>query len=266
MNSPGKMKHIFISFLFFTIVFSANVFAVNSPSTVFYVSNSGNDEWSGRLPQPNASATDGPFKTLEKARWKVEQINAQQQMPGEDIEIIIRGGTYMISKTFVLSHNSSGNAGKAIVWKSYPGEKVQLMGSREITGFHTITDMSTLKRINPAFSSHIMEIDLREQGITDYGTITSRGGPGAELFFNNQKMPLSRWPNEGWATIADVPQTGELVYTGDLHHLRSGIPVGRHFGKFTYSEERPGKWSDIGNIILHGYWTWDWYDEMLQIQ
>lgn len=266
MNSTDLMKHILTSFLYFITVFSVNVFAGNSSRIVFYVSPSGNDEWSGRLPQSNASATDGPFKTLEKARWQVEQINAQQQMPGEDIEIIIRGGTYMISKTFVLSHNSSGNTGKAIVWKSYPGEKVQLMGSKEITGFHTITDTGTLKRINPAFSSHIMEIDLKAQGITDYGTITSRGGPGTELFFNNQKMPLSRWTNEGWATIADVPQTGELMFKGDLQHLRFGFPVGRHYGKFTYAEDRPAKWSDISNIILHGYWTWDWYDEMLQIQ
>ena len=35
---------------------------------VLYVSVQGNDAWSGRLPEPNAAKTDGPFATLERAR------------------------------------------------------------------------------------------------------------------------------------------------------------------------------------------------------
>lgn len=260
------MKYLFSSLLLSIVIFSTASFAQKPARLVFYISPSGNDAWSGSLQAPNAAATDGPFKTLERARWQVEQINAQKLMQGKNIEIIIRGGTYSIDKTFVLSGSSSGDTTVSVTWKSYPGEKVQLTGGREITGFHTITDTGTLKRIAPAFRKHIMEIDLKSMGITDYGTITNRGGPGTELFFNNRKMPLSRWPNEGWAKIADVPQTGTLVNKGDLPHLRFGIPVGRHYGKFTYAEDRPAKWSDISNIFLHGYWTWDWYDEMLHIQ
>ena len=34
----------------------------------WYVSPFGRDTWSGRLPQPNADGTDGPFATLARAR------------------------------------------------------------------------------------------------------------------------------------------------------------------------------------------------------
>ena len=260
------MKHILYLLLFFIMLSSTTAFAAVPPVITFYVSPSGNDAWSGRLANANAAATDGPFRTLEKAREQIEQLKAQKQMTGKGIEIIIRGGDYTINKTFILSRESSGNADVKITWKNYRGEKVQLTGDKAISGFHSITDTATLGRIDPAFRKHIMEVDLKVMGITDYGNITNRGGPGAELFFNGKKMPLSRWPNEGWAKIADVPQTGELVFNGNPQHKRFGIPVGKHYGKFTYSEDRPARWSDVSNIFLHGYWTWDWYDELLHIQ
>ena len=34
----------------------------------FYVSPGGNDSWSGTLASPNKDLTDGPFKTIAKAR------------------------------------------------------------------------------------------------------------------------------------------------------------------------------------------------------
>ncbi|MEJ7614356.1 MAG: hypothetical protein SQA66_12055, partial [Candidatus Fervidibacter sacchari] len=37
-----------------------------SPVT-FYVAVNGNDSWSGRLPSPNRTKTDGPFATLQRA-------------------------------------------------------------------------------------------------------------------------------------------------------------------------------------------------------
>ncbi len=34
-------------------------------------------------------------------------------------------------------------------------------------------------------------------------------------------MSLARWPKEGWSIIADVPQSGELVFNGDPNGLKS---------------------------------------------
>jgi len=34
----------------------------------FYISPAGNDGWSGRLAEPNAARSDGPFATIARAR------------------------------------------------------------------------------------------------------------------------------------------------------------------------------------------------------
>jgi len=41
---------------------------------VFYVSPTGNDGWSGKLDEPNADKTDGPFATIAKAVEVLRQI------------------------------------------------------------------------------------------------------------------------------------------------------------------------------------------------
>jgi len=40
-------------------------------ATNLYVATIGNDSWSGKLPEPNAAGTDGPFATLQRAREAV---------------------------------------------------------------------------------------------------------------------------------------------------------------------------------------------------
>lgn len=252
----------FISFCYCILIFAGTAYAETPGKITWYVSLSGNDAWSGSLPQPNANNTDGPFRTLQKANLELEELNAQQKIPDAGIDIIIRGGAYTLAETLKISINSKAK----ITWKNYNGEKVQLVGAKEIKGFYPVSDAAALKSIPAPYQKHIVELDLKAIGITDYGVIAKRGKPGMELFFNNEKMPLSRWPNEGWAKILDVPQTGELVNKGELPHMRFGLPVGRHYGRFTYDGDRQSHWSNISSISLHGYWTWDWFDEYLGIQ
>jgi hypothetical protein len=45
--------------------------------TVMYVSTEGNDTWSGKLAQPNAQRSDGPFATLAAARDAIRKLKAQ---------------------------------------------------------------------------------------------------------------------------------------------------------------------------------------------
>ncbi len=259
------MKHFFLLMLLPSLVLPLWLFSQSSQKQTFYVALNGNDQWSGMLPAPGKNNTDGPFKTFERAVLKIEELKRNGEME-HGMEIIIRGGAYPIQKTIFLTAKHSGNANAPVVWKNYPGEKVQLVGGKEINGFHAITDSSAMKRINRAYQKQILEVELKALGIHDFGTITNRGRPGLELFFNDKKMELARWPNEGWAKIADVPQSGELVNKGELPHMRFGLPVGRHYGRFTYDGERQNSWSHVEDIFLHGYWVWDWFDEFLQVQ
>jgi parallel beta-helix repeat protein len=234
--------------------------------TTFFVSPSGNDEWSGKFSDPVNNKTDGPLRTIEKAKQVLDDLDKNALKTGSEIKIIIRKGIYSIGRSLVFSGKAGIDKNITIILSAYKKESVRLNGGKEVKGFHLITDTAILEKINPIYRGKILQADLKNNGITEFGGITNRGGPGLELFFNGKKMEPARWPNEGWATIKDVPQTGTLVFKGELPHMRFDLPVGRHYGRFTYEGDRPSKWLDVKNISLHGYWTWDWFDEFLNVQ
>jgi len=233
--------------------------------TVFYVSLSGNDSWIGKLAEVNSDRTDGPFATLEKARDAIRALKQAGPLPKRGVTVYIREGAYSLSTTFKLTAKDSGIETAPIVWKAFNGENVQLIGGKEITGFQPIDDPSVLKRINGNIHNKILKADLKAQGITDYGTI-SDSGPGIEFFFQDKRMTLARYPNEGWLKIKDVPQSGKLKFKGVLPHMRFGIPVGKHYGRFTYEGDRPKRWTDVSDVYLHGYWSWDWRDAYINVK
>src|ERR1700737_3148964 len=56
----------------------------------FYVATNGSDSWSGKLAEPNAGKSDGPFATLQQARDAVRELNGKQ-VPKEEITVMGRG-------------------------------------------------------------------------------------------------------------------------------------------------------------------------------
>ena len=61
-----------------------------------YVAVDGNDAWSGALPEPNATGTDGPVATLMRARDRVRELrDADGKLPGP-VTVLVRGGAYRL--------------------------------------------------------------------------------------------------------------------------------------------------------------------------
>jgi hypothetical protein len=166
-----------------------------------------------------------------------------------------------------LGAEDSGDDTRTVVWRSVPGRTVSLVGSRAIAGARLVRDPELEARLPPGARGRVAELDLRAQGLTDYGDVTQRGNPGMELFVAGARMELSRWPAEGWLRIADVPQQqGKLLNEGLEREKRyDGVPVGRHFGTIRYDGDRPASWREHRGILLHGYWTWDWNDSFQTI-
>ncbi|ANC90595.1 right-handed parallel beta-helix repeat-containing protein [Azospirillum humicireducens] len=68
--------------------------------TTFYVSPTGNDRWSGRLPQPSADGRDGPFATPARALAAARG--------GGPATVRLGGGTYRLSAPLVVDGSLSG--------------------------------------------------------------------------------------------------------------------------------------------------------------
>ena len=261
------MKPLLMLCALLLYVFPAHAAEKASPRTTLYVSPAGNDLWSGRLPSPNPTRTDGPVATLDRARSMVRRIMQTERTLTDTLKVLVRAGTYQLRNPLVMSSRESGTERMPILWTAFPGDSVRIIGGKTLPEFTAVTDSLALTRLPSPVRASILQLNLKAAGITDYGTITPRGNPGMELFVNGSRMQLARWPNDSWLHIADVPQSGDsMLNTGlDREKRFDGVPVGRHYGRISFSEDRPATWAPAADIYVHGYWTWDWSDSFQKV-
>jgi len=218
----------------------------------YYVATNGNDSWTGKLIAPNSNNTDGPFATLEGAQAAVRKVRSSG-LPQGGVTVWVRGGSYYRTTTFALTSSDSGTSAAPITWQAYPNEVPRITGAKTVTGFTAVTDSTVLSRIPAAAQPNVVQANLTAQGITDFGSYQPRGSfyptrtAAMEMFFQDNPMTLARWPNVGtWASITSVPGG------------TSGATIG-------YSGSEPSKWSNVSDIWLHGFWTWDWADSYVNV-
>jgi hypothetical protein len=215
----------------------------------FYIATEGSDANSGTKAKP--------FVTLERARDEVRRLKENDRLPKRGVTIRLRAGDYLRTNALELTAADSGASDSPIVWQAVKGETVGLLGGRKLTDLKTVTDPPTLAQLDEAARGHVMQIDLRALGITDFGEMKSRGfGRSAlahcELFFDHKPTTLTRWPNEGeFANLTGYPPASG-------HKDEHGGQLGELAGGFLYAGDRPRRWQDTSDLWVHGYWAYDW--------
>ncbi len=223
-----------------------------------WVAANGNDAWSGRLPAPNPTRTEGPFATFVKARDAVRAL--RKARPEAPVTVTVRGGLYRVTDTLALSAEDSGTERAPVTWRAMPGETVRLVGGALLTGFQPVREQAILARLDPAARAHVVQVSLKGAGVSDLGVPTpGASGPRADLVCNHEYMPLARYPNGGWLQITGIPTGGAKIPGADPG-------TGDHYGRFTYPGDRPARWKDTSDLWVHGYWVWDWSDQYQRVQ
>ena len=241
------------------------VFLAGSGSSAFashfYVATEGNDAWSGQIAAPNAGRTDGPFATLERVRERIRQLKAHGPLPSGGVTVEILGGVYELKQPLQLTAQDSGTADAPIVYRARDGRAVRLLGGRVVTGWKTVSEKAVLQRLDPAARGQVVQADLQALGITDFGQMGGgfgqQGGPGLELFFDDQPMTLARWPNDGFLKITEVRGKTPVNVRG-TKGCKEGI--------FVYEGDRPKRWSSEKDAWVLGYWFWDWAEQRHKIE
>ncbi len=237
--------------------------AAPEPKVAYCVSALGNDAWSGTLTEPNPAKTDGPFATLERARDEIRKLKQQSGLPAGGIEIRVGAGIHRRQQTFVLEAQDSGTAAAPIVYRGAVGAQTRLLGGMVLppAAFVPVTDPVLLARLDPAARGQVRQVSLSQCGVPEPGPEWAArfadGAASPELFFAGQRMTLARWPNQGWARIAEV--------IGGAPHRIQGV-LGDKIGVFTYSGDRPQRWLTEPDLWLHGYWFWDWSDRRQKVE
>lgn len=222
------------------------------PGLELHVAVDGRDAANGRAERPTEAA--GPFATLERARDEIRALKAAGLPPG-GITIWVQPGTYEPARTLELDQRDAGTAASPIVWRAKAGV-VRLAASRTLPPLAPVTDAAVLAKLDPAAKGRVLQADLKALGITEYGEMGGgfgkNGLPGLEVFADDMPLHPSRYPNQGFMTVAKVHGTSPVDVRG-TKGCKEGI--------LTLADERMLRWTDEKDALLHGYWFWDWADQ-----
>ena len=177
-----------------------------------------------------------------------EAVAAARRLRGEQpelaIDIQVQAGIYRLEQSLDLGAEDTGTAEAPLRILAADGADVVLTGARSLgavgspgTGrtvaksaarsdrsgqgrgesnlFGEISSPDVLTRLTAEQRQHLVEISMEAAGIPPVEEIEQRGPPPIELFFEGQRLPLSRYPKQDWLQIEDVPQHGpELLHEG----------------------------------------------------
>ena len=159
-----------------------------------------------------------------------------------------------MSKTLVFGPLDSG-----VIWRAEKPGTVFFTGATEILGesFAEWKDgmlAASVGDVACSISRPIKEITV---------------SPIPLLFLNGRKMPNAVWPNEGWATIREIIDSGSAEWTGDLWGVIKGRNVeavrNPRGGVFAYDGTHPNRWANPSKVLLHGFWAYDWSDSIIPV-
>ena len=172
------------------------------PKADFFLSPNGSDAWSGTLASPNAQGTDGPFASLERAR---DAVRALKKKKSGDIVVLVRAGTYSLTKTVVFGLEDSGAGDSTVTYAAYPGEMPVFSSGRQIKGWKKVSD--TLAGLPDAAKGKVLEASVSGKFLTLYDDEGMLPRARSERFVPNGSVNELRYPKglmKNWPNVTDV--------------------------------------------------------------
>ncbi|MDD4102900.1 MAG: right-handed parallel beta-helix repeat-containing protein, partial [Kiritimatiellae bacterium] len=171
---------------------------------------------------------------------------------------------------FELTDRDGGTATAPVVYRARKPGKTRIRGGLTLKAidFKTVDDPAVLARLYPAAHGKIMVCDLGNLPQETFPSFPKsyRGTPPAPwLYVDGHPMTLARWPNDdapeaGWAGFDKSVDTGLAKPDAPDPALRKPRP-----GAFVFDDPRPARWNLNHGVWLLGYWTHDWYDEVIRV-
>ncbi len=238
--------------LHYTPTIDPIIIDANKCELQFFVSPYGNDAWTGKKSIYNGK--DGPFATISKAKNTIRNLIQLHQYPKNGVAVNIIGGDYSLEKSIVFEEADSGFNNAPIIYRAWKNQLVRFLGGKkiDISHFAPVTDSSIIQRLSPSAVGKVVQLDTRQLGITHnqlFPDVFNDNGNLFELFVNNERMPLSRWPDSGYTTMKEV------VVPGDKN-----TP-----GSFIYRNKDINRWIKNDKIWLKGFWRVGWEEPAIKV-
>ncbi len=243
-----------------------------------FVSPSGSDD--------NDGSFEHPLATVEKAR---DLVRAMDKTGKTGVTVALLAGEYRVP-TLSFTAEDGGTAECPVTYAAYGNGEVILNGGVTLPpeAFLPVTDENTLSRFPEEAREHVVCADLFGLGVTkeDYGKLYAigsyntaykytgdyTGDLACELFFNDTRCTLARWPDSGeWLYTGKVIRTGEgresngnatrndnwenlTDPTPDIYEVSADLAA------------RIESWATLDDVWMFGYWKYDWADASTLIE
>lgn len=239
----------------------------------FYVSPHGCDSGDG--------SRKNPFATIARARDAVRALGKRD----EKITVCVMAGEYNISG-LVFTAADSGTADAPVVYRAYGDGEVILNGGITLRpDSFRAPDAAAAARLHGPARHEVVCADLKEYGLTqkEWGKIYAVGafntaakydgdtqGVSCEVFMNDRRMTLARYPDSGFLKIADVADVGDVAEFPPQNYYRDWNSRRCHRGG-TYiidsaTNERAKGWAEPEKAWMFGYFFWDWADSSTPVK
>lgn len=239
---------------------------------VYYVSPDGKDS--------NPGTAEAPFATIEAARDALRTIIAEGlTMP---LTVKVLEGTYAVKNCIVFEQQDGGTAEFPITYEAV-GEVVFTGGiSLNSSDFVKLNDEEK-SRLTADAAENVVKIDLTAYGLTvdDWGKLTAIGTYNteqkyddappyslwSEVFVNNERMTLARYPNEGYIYTTTPVSEGEALLPlmspqqfTDAEWWARRNHQGDVNGIDPETAARAASWKTLDDVWMFGYPRFDWAD------
>ncbi|MBO4220413.1 MAG: right-handed parallel beta-helix repeat-containing protein [Clostridia bacterium] len=202
----------------------------------FFVSPDGDDS--------NDGSAENPFATIEGAKSAVQGYKAEHGLPEGGIEVLFLPGTYRVKSQIMFSADDSGEDGKPVVYRAMEGGEVIFDGGVTIDPslFVPASEDVRSRLLSDEAKANVLEVDLKLAGCYDLDD-SSEYTVGwrcykyrQELYVDNEKQNVARWPDDGYVTDAiysDGGKSAHIEIPSDKADLWAGENV-RYYGYTVY--------------------------------
>ena len=239
----------------------------------FYVSTKGDDA--------NVGSKEAPFLTIEKA---VEAVRNTDKSGRNGITVCIEGGEYRVSSLKLLKEDS-GTKECPITYRGYNGEVVLnggvTLSTSDFVNVESYPEYSD--RLSGDAKENVVVLDLTKApysltaedwgkiyAIGSYNTASSYDGDYTgpiycELFVNDSRQTLARYPDSDFLYTEEVVKTGlgkesdgALTEVPDWEKIRN--PESDVYRVNEDLAKRIDSWEALDDVWMFGYWKYDWAD------
>lgn len=240
----------------------------------FFVSTNGNDS--------NDGSYEAPFLTIERA---VEAVRNTDKENRSGINVFIEAGEYRVS-SLVFGAEDSGTAECPITYYGYGDGEVVLNGGVTLSpnDFKSVSEYPAIsERLTDDAKNNVVVIDLTAEpyclaaedwgkiyAIGSYNTAESYDGDWSgplycELFVNDERQTLARYPDSEFLYTEEVVSTGlgkesdgSTTEVENWEEIRNPEPD--VYKVNSDLSQRIAGWKTLDDVWMFGYWKYDWAD------